>query len=246
MNKQIQINSCQRCNEPVNGNYCSNCGLPAKLKRIDNHHIICEIRDILFTNKGFLYTVKRLLASPGNSVRHYISADRSKFVNPITFVVIASLIYTLVSHFFNIGVEAYSFQESETESPTLNLFLNWIIDNHGYASIIIGFLMAFWVKLFFRKSGHNLAEIFVLICFSSGMSSLIFSVALTFQGLMHLNLVHIAAIIAMVYYVWVAGQFFNKRKASSYIKAFCSYMFGVATFSILITLIGIFIDMIIK
>jgi len=41
------MNSCKNCNEPINGNYCSNCGQPAKLKRIDGRYIVYEIRDTL-------------------------------------------------------------------------------------------------------------------------------------------------------------------------------------------------------
>ena len=54
----------------MNGNYCSNCGQPAELKRIDSHYIVYEIKEALFTNNGFLFTVKRLLTNPGESVRH--------------------------------------------------------------------------------------------------------------------------------------------------------------------------------
>jgi hypothetical protein len=137
-------------------------------------------------------------------------------------------------------------EQSETEFPTLNLFLNWMIDNHGYASILIGFFMAFWVKLFFRKSGHNLFEIFVLNCYISGISSLIFSVALIFQGLFHLNLINFSIFIVLVYYTWTTGHFFDKRQGVNYIKAFFSYVLSITTLSFLLTFVGIFIDIIIK
>jgi len=230
----------------VHGNYCSQCGQPAGLKKIDGHYIINEIRDVLFTDSGFIYTINRMLVSPGESVRHYLTEDRSRFAKPITFIVISALIYTLVSHLFKIGVEAYSLQEQEIALPTFNLLINWIIDNHGYASILITFFMAFWIKLFFRKSGFNLFEIFVLICFISGISQLFISVVLFFQGITHLKLFHISIFFVMVYQIWGIGQFFDKKKAISYIKALLSYAFGILTFTFLMTFIVLLVDIILK
>ena len=72
------MNNCKNCNEPVNGNYCSNCGRPATLRRVDGRYIIQEIGDFLFANKGMLYTIKRVLISPGESVREFITEDRHR------------------------------------------------------------------------------------------------------------------------------------------------------------------------
>jgi hypothetical protein len=242
----MQQNNCKNCNEPIHGNYCSNCGESAKLKRIDRHYIIHEIKEVLFTNKGFLYTIKRLLISPGESIKHYITENRRRYVKPITFIIITSLIYTLVSHLFHFGAESYSTQQSEIELPTSNLILNWMIDYQGYSNIISGLFMAFWVKLFFRKYGYNLFEIFVLLCFVSGISTFCLSIVLIFQGLTHLNIMHISTLIVLIYYTWATGQFFDKRKIGSYIKALLSYALGLAVFGILVASVVVFIDIIIK
>ena len=242
----MQINSCKNCNEPINENYCSNCGQPTKLKRIDSRYIIREIASAFNAERGMLYTTKKMLTSPGESIKHYITENRTRYVKPITFLIITSLIYTLVSHIFHIGANEYSLQQSEIEIPTLTIFINWMIDYNGYLSIITGFFIAFPIKLFFRKSGFNLFEIFVLLCYLSGIASLIFSVVLIFQGLIHLNLIHITVLIVLIYYTWAIGQFFDKRKTVSYIKAFLSYLLGLAVFSFLITFIAIFVDIIMQ
>jgi len=187
-----------------------------------------------------------MFVSPGESVRHYLNVDRSRFVKAVTFLVITALIYTIVSHLFHIGAEAYYMQEPEIELPTMNLFVNWIIDNHGYASILLVFYMSFWIKLFFRKSGFNLFEIFVLSCFISGISQLIISVVLIFQGLTHIRLFFISVLFVKAYQIWAVGQFFDKRKAVSYIKVFFADMLGLATFSISISLLANIIDIFIK
>ena len=240
------MNTCKNCNEPVNGNYCSNCGKAANLKRIDGRFIIREIASAFNAERGWLYTLKELLIRPGESIRRYITEDRSWFVKPIAFVIITSLIYTLVSNYFHIDAKEFQAQLSvEKETlvlPTQILLINWIIDYNGYATLITGFFMALWVKLFFRKSGYNLFEIFALFCYMLGMGSLFSSVFFIIQGLTNLNLILISTLIVTIYYIWVTGQFFERKKAGSYIKAFISCVLGLLTFGIIIGFIAVFMD----
>ena len=246
------MNSCKNCNESYIGNYCPNCGQAAKLQRIDRRYIIREIASSFNAERGMLYTVKKILVSPGESIKQYITEDRSRYMKPIMFVIITSLIYTLVSHFFHVDAKEFQRQlevEAEAEQlvlPTLDLLLNWTIDYSGYMSIIIGLFMAFWVKLFFRKYGYNLFEIFVLFCYISGISTLFFSILFIIQGLTHLNLIYPTSLFAMIYTIWAIGQFFDKRKIGSYVKATLSYGLGILIFSISITMIAIFIDIVLK
>ena len=240
------MDTCKNSNEPVNGNYCPNCGKTANLKRIDGRYIIHEIASAFNAERGWLYTLKKMLISPGESVRRYITEDRSRFVKPVAFVIITSLIYTLVSNFFHIDANEFQTQLSgETEAlilPTQVLLINWTIDYNGYATLIVGLFMALWVKLFFRKSGYNLFEIFVLFCYISGIGSLFSSVFFIIQGLANLNLIYISTLIAMIYYTWATGQFFNSKKAVSYIKAFISCLLGFLIFGIIIGFIAVFMD----
>jgi len=242
------MNSCKKCNESFNGNYCPNCGQPAQLKRIDRHYFIQEIASAFNAEKGMLYTIKRMLTSPGNSVRQYITEDRSQYVKPITFLFTTSVIYAFVNHIFHVGIENYYFNSDVLKQSTTSLIFGWLMNNRGYAGIIIGFLMTFWIKLFYRKSGYNFYEIFVLLCFVSGISTLFLSVVFLLQVLTptHWNLIKILTPIAVVYHIWSVGQFFDAKKVVSYIKAFLSFIFGATILSFIVTLIGFLIDIIIK
>ncbi len=238
------MNNCKNCNELINGNYCSNCGQPAQLKRIDRTYIISEIGDFLFAHKGMIYTIKNVLISPGESIRRFITEDRYRFVKPITFLFITSLVYTLACHLFHIDAKDFYTQQPEIEYPTVNLFTNWMIEYQGYTNIISGLFMAFWLKLFFRKSGYNIFEIFILFCFISGISALFFTVTTILQGLTQLHLMNISALIVTIYYAWAIGQFFDKKKAAGYIKALLSCILGFLIFGFLITFVGILIDIV--
>ena len=239
------MNNCVNCNEPVTGNYCSNCGQPAKLKRIDGRYIIQEIGSFFYADKGMLYTIKKVLLSPGESVNRFLSEDRNRYMKPITFLFATSLVYTFVCYFYHIGAKDFYINQQSTEIelfPTVNLFLQWMIDYQGYAGIISGFFVAFFVKIFFRKSGYNIFEIFILLCFISGISALFSSVVIIIQSAVHLNFMNIIGLIWMIYYAWAIGQFFNKKKAGSYIKAFIACMLGYFIFGIIVAFVGMFID----
>jgi hypothetical protein len=244
---ELPMNTCRNCKEVVNWNYCPNCGQPAKLKKIDGQYIIQEIRDLLFANKGMLYTIKRVLISPGESVRQFLTEDRYRFVKPITFLIFTSLIYTLVNYLFGIKAVDYDQQFSELEGSTAILILNWmIIEYPGYSSLLTGLFVALWVKIFFRKAGYNLFEIFILLCFVTGMTTLFLSIAAIIQGVTHMKILLVTSYLGAIYLIWAIGQFFDKKKAMSYLKAFLSFILSSITLGLIIQLVGALIDMIIK
>ena len=241
------MSSCKNCNEQVNWNFCPNCGQPAKLKRIDKHYIIGEIGNFMFAKKGMIYTTKRVLLSPGKSVRQFLAEDRYRFVKPITFLFLTSLIYALINHFFNISTEDYYQQIDEFEGSTISLIFNWmLIDYPGYSGIITGLFIAFWIKIFFRKADYNIFEIFILICFVSGVTTLFISVVAIIQGITHLKLLQISSYIASIYLIWAIGHFYDKKKVVNYIKAFLSYILGSFILGIIIVIVGTLIDIIIR
>ncbi|MCL2073022.1 MAG: DUF3667 domain-containing protein [Marinilabiliaceae bacterium] len=239
--------SCKKCNEQVIGNYCSNCGYPSKLKKIDGQYLINEIVDFFFASRGMLYTINKMLLNPGDSVRRFITEDRYRFVKPITFVVITSLIYTLVNYIFNISANDYYQQSDELVGSTAGLIINWmLIEYVGYANLITGFFVAFCVKLCFKKASYNIYEIFILLCFVTGITNLFISIAAIIQGITHISLIQISTYIGIFYFTWAIGQFFDRKKAKSYIKALLSFILGSFIFGILIGIVGTIIDVIIK
>jgi hypothetical protein len=236
--------NCKNCNTEVNQNYCSNCGQASILKRIDSHYIVHEIEHILHVERGILYTVKELLIRPGECVRHFISENRSRLVKPIIFVIITSLVYTLVNHFFHIEDGYVKYEDSKKTTTTL--IFQWISGHYGYANIMMGMFIALWTKLFFKKHGYNFFEILILLCFTMGMGMLIFTVFAIVTGITHHNLLKIGGYVGVIYSAWAIGQFFNKSKAGSYFKALASYTLGMITFYLLAMVIGAVTDLLIK
>lgn len=220
----------------MNEEFCSNCKQNVKPKRIDGHYILHEIEHVLHFERGILYTIRELLIRPGENIRHFISENRSRLVKPVIFIIVASLIYTLINHFFHIE-DGYMKIDDVKDSP-LHSINGWVQSHYGYSNIIMGGFIAFWLKIFFRKYDYNFFEILILLCFILGMEMLIFSVFAIFEGLTKYHLMQIAAIFAFVYFSWAVGSFFDKSRVASYFKALVSYILGMITFGISIMILG--------
>ena len=89
--------NCKNCNAKIDQNYCPNCGQAAKVKRIDGQYIIHEIEHVLHFDRGILFTIKELFIKPGESVRNFILENRFRLVKPIVFIIVTSLIYTIIN-----------------------------------------------------------------------------------------------------------------------------------------------------
>lgn len=236
----MTMTNCKNCNKSVNGNFCCNCGQPLKTKRVDGHYILHEIQHILHFEKGILYTVKELLIRPGQSIREFITANRSRLVKPIIFIIVSSLIYSLINHFFHIE-ERYA-DHQHPQKGAISLIFNWIQNHYGYANIIMGLFIAFWLKLFFGKSGYNFFEILILLCFVMGMGMLMSSVFALFEGLTPLKLKRISDVIGICYCAWAIGRFYDQKKVTSYLKTLVAYLLGMLTFFISAVLLAFLID----
>jgi len=233
------MESCKYCKEPVSGDYCASCGQPVRLEKIDRRYVMNEIADVLNVNNRMIYTIKCLVINPGNSVRQYITADRSRFVKPISFVFINALIYTFVHYLFPLSIEDIIPQmEVEVEEIEKTVF-KWTQENSGYVTLLTGLFMAFGIKIFFRKAGYNLSETFMLLCFLFGLTLLFDVVFLLLQKITGLNLTQVFTIVETLYITWAVGQFFDGKKAVSYIKAFLSFFFGLLMFMLVSGIISI-------
>jgi len=235
------MTNCKSCSAVLAGNFCSNCGQPAKTKRIDGHYIMHEIEHVLHFEKGILYTIKELLIKPGASVKDFLAENRSRLVKPIIFIIITSLIYTLITHFFHIEDEYINFGRDKDSAVTA--ISSWIQNHYGYANILMGFFIAFWLKVFFRRHDYNFFETLILLCFVMGMGMLIFSAVALVEGITKIKLMQFAGAFGTIYLIWAIGQFYHKNKAGSYIKALIAYILGMMTFALIVVLIGFLIDL---
>jgi hypothetical protein len=241
------MTNCNNCNNQVSENFCSHCGQAAKLKRIDRHYISHEVFHLLHFEKGFFYTAKELITKPGISIREFIAENRNKHMKPVAYLVLTSLLYTLVAHLFHADKIYNEKEKLEFGKSSINDILHWVQAHLGYANIMMGVFIALCVKLLFRKYKYNLFEITILLCFVMGQGMLLLTAETFFVSVINEKVYKaVLGIIAFAYPTWAIGQFFDKTKISSYIKAFFAYLLGYLLFYIVIILVGLATDLIIK
>jgi len=231
---------CKKCKSEISQNYCSNCGNPAKLKRINAQYIVNEIGSVLNFDKGILYTIRELILRPGKTIRQFIQEDRNRLVKPIVFIIVCSLVYSIIQQIFNFedGHVGYSFEKEST----INSIFDWVSKNYGYSNILMGIFIAFWLKIFFRKYGYNFYEILILLCFVMGIGMLLFAFFGIADSLIDLKIIDKGYLIGIIYILWAIVEFFDKKKFMNYPKAIFSYFLGMLTFMIGIYLLGGIID----
>lgn len=240
MQDQTSETYCTKCETRLSGNFCSNCGAPVELKRIDRKYVFNEIGSVLNFDRGILYTVKELLIRPGKTVREFIKKDRNRIVKPIVFIIICSLIYTLFQQLLNFedGYVNYSKSDGSTNSK----IFEWVSNNYGYANIVMALFIALWIKIFFKKYGYNYFEILILLCFTMGMGMLFFAFFGIIDSMVNVKIIDKGMLLGILYIAWAIGQFFDKKKIFNYVKAFIAYLLGFFTFAITVLLIGFMID----
>ncbi len=236
--------NCKNCDTEVSQSYCPNCGQPAKLKRIDAHYIQHEIEHLLHFERGFLYTVKELVLRPGKSIREYLNDNRSRLVKPVVFIIVTSLIFTILAGIFHVETSYIQFREAK--STNIGLIFNWIQGHYGYTNIIMGIFVAFWIKIFFKKYGYNFFEIIIQWCFVMGIGMLICTLQVVLVATTKIDFGQITGMILLAYSVWAIGQTFDKSKKSNYLKAFLAFMLGCATFMLFVILLGSFLNLFTK
>ncbi len=238
------MNKCQKCNREIQGNYCSHCGHPQQLERINSKYILSEIGEVLNLQKGISYTIKELLVRPGKNIRQFIHEDRNRLVKPILFTLVCSLIYTLFVQVFHFKDGYINFNYDDWSGSATSTIFHWISENYGYSNILMAVFVALWIKIFFRKYDYNFYEILILLLFVIGIEMLMFAFFGALESLTQMQVLSFGVNLALLYVFWAIGQFFEKRKIWNYVKAFFSYILGMLTFVLVATLLGLFIDLI--
>lgn len=235
---------CKHCNSELYGEYCSSCGRPKEVERINGKYVLSEIGSVLNFDKGILFTIRELFLRPGKNIKTFIIQDRNCLIKPIFFLFLCSLIFTVAQQFLKIrdGYISYSGLE---ESAITNIF-QWVQANYGYTNIIMAVFIALWIKILFKKYDYNFFEILILLCFVIGIAMLIYTVFGIIENFTKLKVLQIGGVVVFLYTSWAIGQFFDKSKKMNYVKGFLSYILGMLSSTLAAFALGFLIDLIMK
>lgn len=151
---------CQHCNNDIDANFCSNCG-QKRYKRIDKKYVLDEVQYVLVhTNKGFLYSVKNIIKSPGKTAHNFIIGDRVNHYKPLLLVFLLSSIATFLGYkVLNMNeMMSASFAEQHINSAFMNDVMALLSSYTSFLYLLLIPLFALCTKIAFSNWGQNYYE----------------------------------------------------------------------------------------
>lgn len=211
---------CKNCGEVVEGNYCGQCGQSITVSRITVPTILRDLISVfLQIDRGFIHTVKQLSINPGNSIRLYLQGQRRAYFKPVSYVLILSTVYFLITKTvgaatrlddFLIGFSNGASEKGGEEG--LITQVEWFAENYAYTTLLLlpVFSLASYISFISFKT--NYAEHLVLNAYITGQQAIIYSLfaLVMFVGDFY-YLEPIPLILAVLYTMWVFNGFFEQE-----------------------------------
>ena len=117
MQKSAEHHCCRTCGEEYQGNYCPQCGQPAKIGRYSFKNAILLFLDVWgMGNRGMFRTLRDLILRPGYMIRDYISGMQMAYFPPF------KLLFLLVAFSF-IVISGFNLSGKNIDDEEINIVL---------------------------------------------------------------------------------------------------------------------------
>ncbi len=188
---------------------------------------------------GWLRTVRELTLAPGQMIRRYVDGHRKVYANPFAYLVFGTAASFVVQKLVGfqdrmVATTSANATTSPLQMEFVNSFTELVFQNTLYISFGILVPMAFLVRLFFRKSGYNLAESFVFALYTAGYLALLGVVLIPLYMLLPPSgaiQAILSLTVAIAYMVYAARGFFSGsfvvvaiKTAVAYVLSYCTFM----------------------
>ena len=242
---------CKNCSDEIILNFCGNCG-QKKAKRIDRNYIKDELQyTVLHMNKGFLYSIKKILKGPGKTAREFVEGNRVNHYKPILLVFVVSGISAFLTNFLvqpeEIIVKYYV--EYANYTPEFAKNMNSFITKYSsFMMLLFVPFMAFFTWLTFKKWGYNYYENVVATAYSLVCTQVIsILILIPFQLIFKTNVYWFAigtsilsSIIMIGVFIWFYIDFYNNKSAGEVILRLFIMLFSlIISFVVLMIIIGV-------
>jgi Protein of unknown function (DUF3667) len=92
----MSVQPCSNCGKPAAHEYCSYCGQKINIPRISFSYVWHEaFHFFTHLDKGFLFTTRQMLFSPGKAITSFIDGKRKAYQPPVSYFLIWTTIFIL-------------------------------------------------------------------------------------------------------------------------------------------------------
>lgn len=231
--------------------YCPACGQPRPRGRFTLRGITAHlVADAFDLNRGLLFTALELLRRPGPAVRDYVAGRTVRYANPVRYLLILAALTTLVylqmgittelSADFTTGLNESAKAGALADAQRVNDFVTRYMNLFLVMSVPFAAMAS---RLFFRRSGYNLAENLVFNTFVYAQACLFF---VLIMGVVHFGglggqamgmVVYMVA--STAYYAWAAAAFFRERPLSALLRTVGTTVLSVIAYMLVLMAMGI-------
>lgn len=264
----VPRSACANCGAERRGDFCQACGqqyLPAG--RLTLGHLWREFTErFLKLERGLFFTAWQLCLRPGAVARRYVRGERRRFINPLTYFLVACTIaligYELVEDRMVEMIVGGMREQGNAESMTETMgklfpgddplagygaFIFDIIQRtYSYLQFLLALPMAFFLRLFFRDRAKgvdvNMAETLVLALYVVAHFTLFGTfmqpVLLTLGMEAYVPFVLFIFGTGTAFCTWGALQFFERRDVGAALLGFLSFVLAyVVYFGVILVVI---------
>jgi hypothetical protein len=218
--------ACPNCNNLIIENFCGNCG-QKKFKRIDKKYVLDEVQySLIHTNKGLLYSAKKIIRNPGKTAREFVEGNRVNHYKPLLLVFLLSGISAFIS-FKVIGLDklmADFYASQHMNSKMMNDMQTFMSSYQSFIMLALIPIISIFTKLALRKWGQNYYEHIIMNAYA--LSFYIFvSIFLLFPIMFFLRtnmnaftiLTSLTTLAYPVLYIWFYKGYYPERSFKSII-----------------------------
>lgn len=187
-----------------------------------------DVSSTLFSVEAPLFiTSKLLLLQPGLLFRNYLSGKRKSYYKPITFFILATVIYVVLRSWLD--DDPYSNIPVIDGNTDMNIFseaARFMVKNINNILFVFVIAMAISMKLFFSKK-YSFVEFVSISFYLVSIYTLIGSILLIVMALLDVEIKVYGMLLMFAYYVWALISFFQKRKLLTILKIIFSYVIAL-------------------